>query len=111
MGYDRSLMWGLLMLILIPVLMGFIGNTFGETIVKDQTPTGIMGSIASFTQTLANVDYASVPFIGGVLDVVIGGWFSLLTNIFLGYSMFPFWFNVIIIGIPAVLVIRSVISL
>lgn len=122
MAYDKSLMWGVLMLVMIPVIMGFIGSTFDETITTgtgDIQDGGFFGGLISFFQSIADYDYSqlefsfgfgTVTFIANILEFLLGGFAGLVVNVFVGYSIFPWWFNVVIIGIPAILVIRSVIS-
>ena len=94
------------MLIGIPLTMGYMGATFGETIVdgndfsqqvydiftveENDTETGFIGSIVS-----------------GILDSFIG---SILKYVFLGYTIFPVWFNIIIIALPIILLTRAVVS-
>jgi hypothetical protein len=74
--------YGILMLIMIPIVMGYIGASFGE-------------DISTTSQSGLNAPGASLGFIGDIID---------------GYSLFPIWLNVMLFLLPAALITRGVLS-
>ena len=98
---------GLSMLIVIPVLMGFIGNTFEETITQQEEQT--------ITNPLQDLQAEQdVGFFQGIWqgfkDLVTPDPTSWLGSVVRGYSIFPVWINLFITVLPLILLIRGVIS-
>lgn len=93
--------FGILMVIFIPLIMGFVGSAFSDTI-DSQSSFGDEGY--TFLHSVADwmFNLSDIP--------IIGGFFSFVGNIFLGYDIFPVWVNIIIITIPALLITRGVAS-
>ena len=89
MAYDKSLVLGVLMLVLIPVTMNYLGSTFA--VDTDQVPQGEGDEV-----------FEDVPLPSG---------FGFLQTTFDGYALFPWWFNLAIILLPILLIFRSVVSL
>lgn len=95
----------LLILIIIPILMGFIGATYGEDIntinIESESPS-VLISIASFIN-----QFTSITIFGITISNPLA---SFLGDIFVGYSIFPVWFNLILTVIPLLILLRVILS-
>lgn len=95
------IVFGVLMLVMIPLIMSAIGNTFEQSINEKAS---IEGDTDSFLLSFG-------LWLQSKSDVIIfGGFFEFLGFMFLGYSIFAWWINVILITIPIILIARGVAS-
>ena len=99
------LTYGILVLVLMPIVFSYIGQTFGETVdnqeaFNNQAPF----NTGSFTATLGAYlqELEDVPIVGGV--------FGFLSNMFVGFSIVPAWVSLVIITLPTILIVRGVAS-
>ena len=108
MSSGRLIFWGLTMLIIIPVVMGFIGSTFGEEISNRETQSLPEGTV--------NIgEEENTGFFSGLWKNILGigeNIFSLigLNNVWQGYTILPWWLNFVIIALPLIMLIRGLLS-
>jgi hypothetical protein len=108
MGVGSYLIYGILLLIIIPVIMGFIGSAFGEDLSKqtsyETSNPNFLVSVGNWFKGLGTFKIWTFEF------DLFNGFFDSLGNMFLGYSLFPWWFNSILVFVPIILIIRGVAS-
>lgn len=101
MGSGQLIYWGLGMLILVPVIMGFLGDTFNQDIDVRENQ-----NIPQETYDRINIEQ-NQTWIESVFTPDPTGWISNVIN---GYSLFPWWINIFITLIPLILLIRGIVS-
>lgn len=99
MGSGSYITYGVIVLVIVPILFAAIGQTFGVSVDGTTTVDGgsFLTGLALFVQGLQEV-----PFIGGV--------FAFLSNMFIGFALVPAWISIIAVTIPTILIIRGVAS-
>lgn len=101
MGSGQLIFWGIGMLVLIPVIMGFMGETFGSDITLKEEQ-----NIPQDTYNNIQLEQNQSWF----QDLVTPDPTSWISNVINGYSLFPWWFNLFITLMPIILLVRGVIS-
>jgi uncharacterized membrane protein YhdT len=95
------LVFGILTLIMVPIVMAGIGNAFGQTIdvtnPESSRDNTLLSKLATYSNSLSNI-------------YLIGGFFGFLSSMFNGYNLFPLWINVILFTVPVILIIRGAAS-
>lgn len=105
MASGSYIFMGLGMLIIIPVLMGFVGATFGEEITQQEEQ-----EINNPLEDLAE-DEETGFFQGlwnGFKELITPSPTSWIGNVITGYSIFPFWINLFITVMPLILLLRGI---
>ena len=93
------LTYGILAIVILPIVFVYIGATFGETIDNTEAidAGGTVGGFGAWLQGLSDI-----PFVGGV--------FAFLANMFIGFSLVPAWVSLAAVTIPTILIIRGTAS-
>ena len=91
-------------LILLPVVMFGLGLIFGEDIntTDIEESDNLLVNIANWFQDLGQIEVFGV--------VLFSGFFNFTSTMFIGYALFPWWVNAIIVIIPILLLVRAIVS-
>lgn len=91
--------YGVIVLVIVPILFSAIGQTFGST-VDGQAPIETGGFLQAYGLWLQSL--SDLPFVGGA--------FLFFGNMFIGFAIIPAWLSLIAITIPTILIIRGTVS-
>lgn len=91
------IVYGTILLVIIPVVMAQIGSTFGTDFTKSDFENEDVPTLVKIAAGFSNL--SDLPIIGGLFEGV--------ANAFLGYSLLPWWINLFITTIPIVLIVRG----
>lgn len=101
MGSGQLIFWSIGMIVLVPVLMGIMGQSFGNEFTDRENQ-----NIPQDTYDQIQIEQ-NQSWIEGLLTPNPTSWISNVIN---GYSLFPWWINVFITLMPLVLLARGIIS-
>ena len=105
MSLGKYLFISAVWLLILPVFMAGMGAIFGEEVTQTNTiedDSNIYTILIGFVTDIGEFSIFGFKIFEGLTTPII--------NTLVGFSLFPMWLNIILIGLPLILVIRAIAS-